>query len=149
MIRSFQGYVERRADTVLGVGVSAISSTPRMFWQNHGELAAWQRDLSAAQLPIERGVVLDSDDRIRRALIERLMCDGEADLGALAERFGIDPLSYFATELDELSRHGELASLDVPARTIRTTAMGKLLVRNVCMMFDRYYRAGDRFSSTI
>jgi oxygen-independent coproporphyrinogen-3 oxidase len=150
MIRTFQGYVERRADTILGVGVSAISSTPRMFWQNRGELAAWEDDIAAARLPVERGAVLDRDDQIRRTLIERLMCDGEIALDTLAEQFGIDPVRYFASELCALAQQSELATFDPEARAIRTTPMGKLLVRNVCMTFDRYFKQdGARFSSTI
>lgn len=144
MGRSFQGYVEHKADTTLGVGVTAISSTPRMFWQNHGELATWEEAIANRQLPIERGTVLDTDDRIRRSLIERLMCDGEADLDQL-RGFGIDPMSYFHDELAHLSP--ELAQLE--GHMIKTTPMGKLLVRNVCMGFDRYYKGGERFSSTI
>lgn len=144
MARSFQGYVEHKADTTLGVGVTSISSTPRMFWQNRGELAAWEDDVAATRVPVERGTVLDADDRIRRTLIERLMCDGEADLDRLAT-FGIDPMSYFEKELAHLP--AELATLD--GHTIRTTPMGKLLVRNICMQFDRYYHGGERFSSTI
>jgi oxygen-independent coproporphyrinogen-3 oxidase len=144
MGRSFQGYVEHKADTTLGVGVTSISSTPRMFWQNRGELAAWEDDVGARRVPVERGTVLDTDDRIRRTLIERLMCDGEADLDQLT-RFGIEPMSYFASELAKLP--ADLASLD--GHTIKTTPMGKLLVRNVCMQFDRYFHGGERFSSTI
>lgn len=147
MVRSFQGYVEHKSDTLLGVGTSAISSTPRMFWQNHVELPQWEEAIVAQRLPVARGTVLDADDRIRRALIDRLMCDGEADLDALEQRFGIDPMTYFATELDSLGGQSDLAALD--GHTIRTTPIGKLLVRNVCMLFDRYYRDGQRFSSTI
>jgi oxygen-independent coproporphyrinogen III oxidase len=91
--------------------------------------------------------VLDADDRIRRTLIDRLMCDGEADLTQLEARFGIDPRQYFAAELATLAATSELATLD--GNTIRTTPVGKLLVRNVCMLFDRYRRDGERFSSTI
>lgn len=149
MVRTFQGYVEHKADTVLGLGVSSISSTPRMYWQNHADLPAWEDAIGAKRLPVHRGAELDVDDRIRRTLIERLMCDGEANLDTLEQRFGIQPLSYFANELDTLAQQPALASLD--DHTIRTTALGKLLVRNVCMMFDRYYRqdGGARFSSTI
>ena len=148
MVRTFQGYVEHRADTVLGLGTSAISSTPRMYWQNFGDLAAWEDAIGRKRLPVQRGAELDTDDRIRRTLIERLMCDGEADLDQLEQRFGIEPIAYFARELDTLSREPALASLD--HHTIRTTPLGKLLVRNVCMMFDRYHREdGSRFSSTI
>ncbi|HTL31608.1 MAG TPA: radical SAM protein, partial [Kofleriaceae bacterium] len=42
MIRNFQGYVEHRADVILGVGVTAISQTPRLLWQNTNELAPWR-----------------------------------------------------------------------------------------------------------
>jgi oxygen-independent coproporphyrinogen-3 oxidase len=153
MRRSFQGYVVHKADTLLGLGVSAISSTPRMFWQNHTELQAWESAVANACVPVARGTELDEDDRIRRMLIERLMCDGEVDLGMLAQRFGIDPVSYFAAELAALRQQGELVSFDHEARTLRTTALGKLLVRNVCMIFDRYQRneasLEARFSSTI
>ena len=152
MVRTFQGYVEHRADTVIGLGVSSISSTPRMFWQNHAELAPWERDIAEARLPVERGTVLDTDDRIRRVLIERLMCDGEVELAALGARFGIEPARYFARELADLRQQAELAELaevDPDTLQIRTTPAGKLLVRNVCMLFDRYHRGGERFSSTI
>jgi oxygen-independent coproporphyrinogen-3 oxidase len=144
MSRTFQGYVPHTSDTILGVGVSAISSTPRMYWQNQSELAAWEDIVASAKPPVARGSVLDSDDRIRRTLIERLMCDGEVELDSL-RRFGIEPMEYFKTELASLQP--ELATLDGGA--IRTTAMGKLLVRNVCMLFDRYHRDTERFSSTI
>lgn len=148
MVRTFQGYVEHKADTVLGLGVSAISSTPRMYWQNYVDLAAWEDAIGAKRLPVHRGAELDADDRIRRTLIERLMCDGEANLDALEQRFGIRPLDYFARELDTLRQEPALASLQ--DHTIKTTPLGKLLVRNVCMMFDRYHREdGSRFSSTI
>ena len=144
MSRTFQGYVPHTADTILGVGLSAISSTPRMYWQNHTDLAAWEDVIGAAQPPVARGAVLDADDRIRRMVIERLMCDGELELDAL-RKFDIDPYAYFADELAKLPP--ELASLD--GGTIHTTPVGKLLVRNVCMLFDRYHRDGERFSSTI
>lgn len=148
MVRTFQGYVEQRADTILGVGTSAVSSTPRMYWQSTADLTEWETAIAAKRLPVQRGAELDLDDQIRRNLIERLMCDGEADLDGLEQRFGITPLDYFARELDVLAHEPELAVLD--HHTIRTTPLGKLLVRNVCMMFDNYHREDtSRFSSTI
>jgi oxygen-independent coproporphyrinogen III oxidase len=152
MVRTFQGYVERRADAILGAGASAISSTPRMIWQNHAELAAWEAAIAARQLPVARGFVLDEDDRARAALIERLMCDGAVDLARLGREHALEPEAYFAAELAELARLGELARYDPARRAIETTPIGRLLVRNVCMVFDRYHRPADgepRFSSTI
>ena len=150
--RTFQGYAERRANNIIGLGVSAISSTPRMHWQNHTELAAWETDIVARRLPIERGYVLDADDQARRALIMDLMCNGEADLASLSTAHGLDAETYFARELQALDHLDELAAYDLDTKRIRTTNLGRLLVRNVCMIFDRYHTnapSDARFSSTI
>lgn len=152
MVRSFQGYVERQADATIGLGASSISSTRRMLWQNHAKLPEWEAAITAQRLPVARGFVLDEDDRARGALIERLMCDGEVDLAQLGAEHAIEPEAYFAMELAELEQLGDLARYDRSRRAIETTPMGKLLVRNVCMVFDRYHRRTEgapRFSSTI
>ncbi|HVK87428.1 MAG TPA: oxygen-independent coproporphyrinogen III oxidase [Kofleriaceae bacterium] len=151
MVRTFQGYVEHRADAILGVGVTAISSTPNMLWQNQGELEAWQSEIHAGRLSVERGVMLDRDDRLRRTIIGKLMCEGEVDLDAVGRELAVDPAAYFARELAALAELDDLATYDPTAHTIRTTPMGKVLVRNVCMVFDRYHQGGSRagFSSTI
>lgn len=152
MTRSFQGYVERLADSVIGVGTSAVSSTPRMHWQNHPQMVAWEGAIAEGRLPVHRGFVLDRDDRARRALITQLMCEGVADLTAIGREHEIDADTHFARDLARLATVSDLAAYDASAHTITTTPMGKLLVRNVCMLFDRYFQddhAQPRFSSTI
>jgi oxygen-independent coproporphyrinogen III oxidase len=151
MVRTFQGYAERRADSIIGLGTSAISSTPRMHWQNHSELGAWQAALAAPRLPVARGFLLDQDDQARAALIGRLMCDGSVDLERLGRDYKLEPEAYFARELAQLGTIPELAHYDVTTRAIQTTAIGRLLVRNVCIVFDRYHRVTEqpRHSSTI
>jgi oxygen-independent coproporphyrinogen-3 oxidase len=151
MVRTFQGYVEWRADSIIGLGTSAISSTPRMHWQNYADLPEWESAIAAGRLPVHRGFSLDEDDRVRAALINRLMCDGSVDLGRLGRELGFDPNVYFARELGELSQIAELAAYDRNTRVIRTTPIGRLLVRNVCMAFDRYQHHDQtrRYSSTI
>ncbi|MEO8549512.1 MAG: oxygen-independent coproporphyrinogen III oxidase [Kofleriaceae bacterium] len=151
LARTFQGYVEHRAETILGLGVSAISSTRRVFWQNHVDLAAWEQAIADRRLPVARGLVLDRDDQLRRALIERLMCDGRVELAALEEEFAIAAPLYFAAELERVAEAPELASYDPATHAIVTTALGRLLVRNVCLLFDRYAQpaAAQRFSTTI
>ncbi|MEO8701658.1 MAG: oxygen-independent coproporphyrinogen III oxidase [Kofleriaceae bacterium] len=148
MARTFQGYVERQTSSIIGVGTSAISSTPRMHWQNHARLDDWELAITTRQPPVDRGFLLDNDDRLRAGVIERLMCDGRVDLGLVVA----EPATYFARELGAMGSLAELASYDATTRTITTTAIGRLLVRNVCMLFDRYHApdaAGARFSSTI
>jgi oxygen-independent coproporphyrinogen III oxidase len=152
MVRTFQGYVEKQADAIVGLGVSAVSSTPTMHWQNHPDLPQWADAIAARRLPIDRGFVLDEDDRARAALIERLMCDGSVDLDKLGRDHALDPETYFQRELMTLGELSELAGYDREQRTIRTTPMGRLLVRNVCMVFDRYHQQAavePRYSRTI
>lgn len=152
MVRTFQGYVERYAEATVGAGVSAISSTPRMQWENHADLPAWEAALAGRWIPACRGVVLDRDDRARAALIERLMCDGEVDLVWLGREHAIDPEAYFAAELAALDQLPNLARYDPNRRAIATTPIGRMLVRNVCMVFDRYDRGAEaepRLSQTL
>lgn len=151
LARTFQGYVERRAETILGLGVSAISSTRRALWQSSPDLAVWERAIAERRLPVARGLVLDRDDQLRRALIERLMCEGRVDLGPLEDEFEILAQIYFADELAALAAIPDLASYDRATHAIETTPLGRLLVRNVCMAFDAYARpeATQRFSTTI
>lgn len=148
MVRTFQGYVEHRSDVVLGVGVSSISSTPRLIWQNSTDLGEWRDALDAGRLPGERGIPLDRDDQLRRDVIGKLMCDGEVELTELGREYGVEASAYFAQELRELTTMSDLATYE--SGRIRTTSIGKLLVRNVCMVFDRYHEPGEaKFSSTI
>ncbi|MBS1120560.1 MAG: oxygen-independent coproporphyrinogen oxidase [Deltaproteobacteria bacterium] len=153
MVRTFQGYVEHRADAIIGVGTSAISSTPRMHWQNHPTLQAWELAISERRVPVERGFLLDDDDRVRAALINRLMCDGSLDLARIGREHQLEPETYFASELAAIAKLPELATHDTATRTITATPIGRLLVRNLCMVFDRYHQQPtpelQRYSSTI
>lgn len=91
-----------------------------------------------------RGVALTDDDRRRGRIIEALMCDGVVELGAV----DAEPARAFARELDALDG-GPLAIVDRARATVTATELGRLLIRNVCQVFDA--RTGDhaRFSPTI
>ena len=78
--RNFQGYTTDGADTLIGLGPSAISTTRHGYAQSASELREWSDAISAGRLATRRGIALDQDDRIRRDLIERLMCDLAVDL---------------------------------------------------------------------
>ncbi len=152
MIRTFQGYVEKRAEAVIGIGTSAISSTSRMHWQNQALLPLWEDAITAGRLPVHRGIVLDRDDRLRRAVIDKLMCDATVELAVIGAQFGVDIATYFARELATIATMSQLAAYDRVSQIVTTTEIGRLLVRNVCMVFDRYFeeRPGEvRFSHTI
>jgi oxygen-independent coproporphyrinogen-3 oxidase len=82
--RNFQGYVDDDCDALIGIGASAISTLPQGYAQNPPDIATWGGKLAAGGLPTARGRALTDEDRVRRALIERILCDFEVDLS----RFG-------------------------------------------------------------
>jgi len=156
--RNFQGYVVRRGSALLGVGASSISDTGTAYWQDHVDVKAWSEAVDAGALPVAKGVALDDDDRLRRWVITRLMCDNDLDMARVDAEFSIRFEDYFAAELATLSagEYQQLCRIDREARRIETTPLGCDLIRNVCMVFDRYLArrqamAGDRprFSPTL
>ncbi len=135
MRRNFQGYTTDQADTLIGLGVSAISRLPEGFAQNTADLAAWRAALIEDRLPTARGVAFRPDDRLRGELIERLMCDGSANLSALLVRFSPSP-----EVRDELSRATDLLEraglVSVAEGRLVITEMGAPFVRSICAAFD-------------
>jgi oxygen-independent coproporphyrinogen-3 oxidase len=140
--RNFMGYTTRPATDMVGLGVSAIGDVAGAFVQNTKKLSTYYADLEAGRFPVERGYLLDPDDRLRRALITELMCNFRIDPHALGSRFGIAFDDYFARELDELSA-GPMADGLIARQdgVYEVTPAGRLLVRNIAMIFDRYLRA--------
>ncbi|MBK9030697.1 MAG: oxygen-independent coproporphyrinogen III oxidase [Myxococcales bacterium] len=147
MTRNFQGYAERLADAVIGLGASAISSTPRAHWQNHAEVGPWSEALAKGELPVHRGLALTHDDCIRGDAISTLMCTGELDLEAFGKRWDIDAEGYFADALTALADDADLATVDRAAHRVVATPLGQVLIRNVCARFDRYHQPGTRRGS--
>jgi oxygen-independent coproporphyrinogen-3 oxidase len=152
--RNFMGYTTRPAPDMVGCGVSAIGDVAGAFAQNVKKLSDYYRALDAGRFPVERGRALDADDLLRRHVIRELMCNFRLAPRAVEQRFGIDFDDYFAAELAEL-RAGPAAHgfVELGAAELRVTEPGRLLVRNVCMVFDRYLRrktaAQPVFSRTI
>lgn len=149
--RNFQGYTTHGHCDLIGLGVSAISQIGDLYSQNSSDLATYQQSLSGAQLATQRGLVCNRDDRIRRAVIQRLICHFELAFEPIEQAFAIDFRGYFSAEwpaLQGLQRDG-LITLD--GQGIRVLPAGRLLVRSVCMVFDAYLaqHAQQRFSRVI
>ena len=139
--RNFQGYTTDPATTLLGFGASAIGALDQGYVQNEVDIRAWRTAIASGELATRRGVALDDDDRLRRYVIERLMCDLEVDLGAAAKRFGHDK-SYFDAERDEIRRLAGEGLVEIAGERLRLTPIGRPLMRLVACAFDRYLAAG-------
>ena len=139
--RNFQGYSTHAECDLIGIGVSAISHIGDSYSQNTKSLAEYQKGIDAGAFPIDRGLALSRDDKIRQSVIERLMCTGEVDLDEVAAEHRLVPEDYFGDEFGRLQTllRDELIMLPSP-RIIRVTAKGRFLLRNICMIFDRYIK---------
>jgi oxygen-independent coproporphyrinogen-3 oxidase len=152
--RNFMGYTTRIASDMVGAGVSAISDVRGAFAQNEKKLSTYYAELRAGRFPILRGFELSLDDRIRRDVITRIMCNFRLEKREIEERFGIRFDDYFARERAELAEGpAREGFLEESSRELRLLPLGQLFVRNVCMVFDRYLRekpgASPVFSRTV
>ncbi|HEY8578356.1 MAG TPA: oxygen-independent coproporphyrinogen III oxidase [Beijerinckiaceae bacterium] len=138
--RNFQGYVTDACDALLGLGASSIGRLPQGYVQNATDVAGWRRLVEAGSLPVARGVALTADDRLRAAVIERLMCDFAVDYGAMARDAAGDEtrLDDAAPGLDALAADGVLVR---EGRRVRVPPAGEPFVRLVAACFDAYLAA--------
>ena len=139
--RNFQGYTTDDASARLGFGPSAIGAVPQGFVQNVTAMHDYREALDREELPVARGRTLDDDDRLRGAIIERLMCGLEVDLGAQSRAFGRADMA-FETELAALEgmrRDGLVEIADsASGPCVRVTPPGRPFMRAACAAFDAY-----------
>ncbi len=150
--RNFQGYSTHADTDLISCGVSAISNVAGTYSQNVKTLEAYYDLIDRNELPVERGIRLSMDDALRRAIIQMLMCQFELSISAIEQAYPISFREYFASELVRLEplAHDGLITLD--GDWINVTPKGRLLIRNVCMVFDRYLavaNSGPQHSRTI
>jgi len=139
LARSFQGYSTHAGD-LLGLGMSAIGQMGAAYYQNQKELEGYYAALDAGRLPVLRGLALSADDLVRRAVIQALMCNFRVSLEAIELAHLIDFRNTFAAELRDLRRLADDGLVELGPEWIAVTPKGRLLVRAICMVFDRYLR---------
>ena len=95
---------------------------------------------------------MNTDDLLRRDIIQQLTCHFRLDTRALEQHWNIDFKQQFGSELERLETMAQDGLVRLEEDTIEVLAAGRLLVRNICMIFDRYQQlpgTQGRFSRTI
>jgi len=139
--RNFQGYSTYAECDLLAFGVSAISKVGPTYAQNHKTIEEYYDALDRDTLPVFRGIELSADDLLRRSIIQALMCHFELSIESIEIAHLIDFKSYFARELVDLRDMEKAELLRIDERWISVLARGRMLVRAIAMVFDRYLRA--------
>lgn len=144
--RNFQGYSTMSDCDLVGLGVSAISKVGNAYAQNLKELDDYYHALDDDRFPIWRGYALTADDRIRRDVIMGIICNGRIDTQAIGDAHGVDFDRYFAPELKALTPMVLDGLMSCDGRNLVVTPRGRLLLRNICTIFDRYLSNVPRVS---
>lgn len=158
--RNFQGYTIMGDCDLLGFGVSAISqitnASSKYVLQNHTDLAVYQDNINAINtnpmaMPAVKVIKTSIKDRLREYVIMNLLCHDYIDFKDLNQKFGIDAITYFIDEIQKLGDMQQDKLIDMDAAGIRVLAKGRLLGRNVAMIFDEYLekKHQNRFSKVI
>ena len=138
--RNFQGYSTRRGSDLIGLGVSAIGAVGPTYYQNQKRLEDYYAALDAGRLPVARGLELTQDDLVRRAVIQALACHFRLSIESIELSYLVEFHSRFAEELKDLRRLEAEGLVELQPDWILVTPKGRLLVRVVCAVFDRYLR---------
>ncbi|MGW9329160.1 oxygen-independent coproporphyrinogen III oxidase [Bosea sp. NPDC055594] len=141
--RNFQGYTTDRCDALIGFGASAIGRLPQGFVQNEVVIGRYAERVADGALPTGKGYRLTAEDRLRAALIERVMCDLAVDIDAVCDQHPVDRgvLAPSLAKLEDLSRDG-LIRFDGSRVLLPEDA--RLFVRKVAAAFDAHLDQSPR-----
>ncbi len=142
--RNFQGYTTQGECDLVGFGVSAISMIGDAYAQNQKELSKYYAQVNEMRHALWKGVSLDSDDLLRREVIKQLICNFKLDKKSIEQQFGVCFNPYFQQDLELLQTFIDDQLVVVDERHIEVTLRGRLLIRNICMCFDKYLRQRAR-----
>ncbi len=149
--RNFQGYTTKKGVELIGIGATSIGMLYDAYFQNYKTTRAYYNALREDRLPIMRGYILNEDDIIRREVIMDLMCNLGVRFKKIEDMFGIKFKDYFEREINELGEMERDGLIKISDESIDVLPLGRLLIRNVAMIFDVHTRNKKeaRFSRTI
>ena len=150
LYRNFQGYSTHSDCDLVGLGITSIGRVGDAYIQNVKDLEEYDQLISQGKLPVFKGVELDNDDKLRRAVITQIICHFDLSFAAIEQQFNINFADYFAKELEALIPMQTDGLLVLSTDGIKVLSAGRLLIRNICMVFDKYLaQKQQQFSKVI
>jgi len=153
LYRNFQGYSTRSGADLIGFGMSSIGHFSGVYAQNLKNLPEYYQALNRNEFATHVGYRMTEDDKLRKHVIMRLMCDLELDIPSVEKQFHIDFKKYFSASLLALQPMEEDGLVEIDDRSIKIVGAGRLLLRNIAMPFDAYLESMSKtkpiFSRTV
>lgn len=149
--RNFQGYTTKGFSQTIGIGLTSIGEGVDYYTQNHKDMANYEACLDNNTLPVSQGITLSAEDILRKEVIMSLMNNARLDFNAINEAFGINFYTHFNNEIEALKPMQEIDLLTITPDKLIVSATGKMLIRNIAMVFDTYLAKNitKQFSKTI
>lgn len=150
--RNFQGYSTHADCDTIAMGITAISSIGDNYSQNVRTVEDYANKLKQNEIPVFRGLELESDDVLRKEIINQLLCHFELDIKKLEDKWKFKFFDYFESVISNLQTMQDDGLLVMDENSLKITSSGRLLARNICMEFDRYLQEKadkERYSRTI
>lgn len=138
LYRNFQGYSTHSDCDLIGFGITSIGRVGDVYSQNVKDLESYEQLLSQQKLPVFKGVALDDDDKCRAAVITQLICNFQLTFSQIERAYAIRFAEYFRLELEALKPMQTDGLLNITEEGIEVLSAGRFLIRNICMVFDKY-----------
>ncbi len=150
LYRNFQGYSTHADCDIVGLGLSSIGQVGDSFAQNEKNLENYYKVIDAGNLALIKGQTINDDDKVRRAVIMDLICHFKLDFAKVEKEQGIVFKDYFADSFARLEQMHDDGLIELTDNSITVMDKGRLLIRNICMVFDAYLATSKtQFSKTI
>ncbi|MDR1615166.1 MAG: oxygen-independent coproporphyrinogen III oxidase [Campylobacteraceae bacterium] len=151
--RNFQGYTTKGGADLIGIGLTSIGEGEEHYVQNFRDMSEYEACIDNNILPVMRGLNLNRDDMIRKAVIMEMMSNFKLNIENIEKRFNIDFFDYFKKDMEELRTFIDEGLVTLEKKALHVSDTGTLLIRNICMSFDAYLKKVPeelrRFSKTV
>jgi oxygen-independent coproporphyrinogen III oxidase len=138
--RNFQGYTTKAGCDLYAMGVSSISGLEDIYAQNCRDLDGYYKSIEAGRLPVMRGMQVSTEDKLRRSVINRILCHTMLVKSEIEQDFGISFDEHFAQEIVDLHLLERDGLVQMTNTRIEVTPLGRIFMRNVAMVFDEYLK---------
>ncbi len=136
--RNFQGYTTQAETELFGFGATSISMLQDTYSQNHKTLKHYYQAIDIGCLPVSKGIKLSRGDMLRRDVIMHIMSNFQLDKSDIEKKYNICFNDYFYPEIEELKPLEADGLVELAADRIDVTPIGRLLVRNIAVIFDTW-----------
>ena len=138
--RNFMGYTTRAGTDLLAFGYSGISDFGNAYVQNSKSLSEYTKNINEHGISPQRGLLLTSDDVIRKTAINEWLCNFKVDTENLYQRFGEDAIPLIKDIDTHFPSFQEAGLVTKKQNEWHATLLGRLFARIPASSMDAYLK---------